>query len=136
MRPSIAEARIFLGHGLDAFEPGVVIANIIEARFGECESKASASVSGIDNIKAAEGKVLIVDGHGDARDRTPVKHAHKEAVGIDRVETGGVAEPRVPAFHAGPVDHRLDARERHSLDAVIALRLAHSVAAYACGLNA
>ena len=136
MRPSIAEPRIFLGHGLDAVEPGIAIADIVEARFGERQSKAPAPVSGIDDIEAAKCEVVVVDGHRHARDRAAVKHAHEEAVGIDRVETGGVAQPRVPAFRGGPVDDRLDARKRHSLYAVIALRLAHSVAAYACGLSA
>ena len=136
MRSSIAEQRIFLGHGLDAVEPGIAIADIVEARFGERESKAPAAKSRIDDIKATEGEVLIVDGHGDARDRAAVEHAHEEAVGIDGVETGGVAQPRIPAFRGGPVDDVSTLRERHCLDAVIALRLAHYVAACACGLNA
>jgi len=35
MRSSIAKPRIFLGHGLDAVEPGIAIADIVEARFGQ-----------------------------------------------------------------------------------------------------
>lgn len=57
-------------------------------------------------------------------------------VRINGVEARGIAEARVPALASRPVDRRLDLRERHRLDAVVALRLAHSVAARACGLDA
>src|SRR5262249_57395239 len=57
------------------------------------------------DIEAEEREGAIVIEAGNGRGRRAVELADKKSMGIDGVETRGVAQPGIPAFARGPI-HR------------------------------
>ena len=120
-----AEPLISLCHGLDAVQPDIAVARIGEHGFGQRQTKALAAIVRRHDVEADKGKLRIVGWDRTARDHPSIEHARKEAVGIDGMETGRVAQAGVPALSRGPVDGEIELRKRHPADAILTRRIAH-----------
>src|SRR5262249_8760821 len=116
-----AEARlpviVLLRH--HAVEPDHAGARMRDRLLPDAQTVAAPAQIGPYDVEAEEGEAGVIVDARDGRGRLAVELADEEAVRIDRGETGGVGQSRVPGFGCGPIDRDGDFVRPHRPDAQV-----------------
>src|SRR5437870_2082394 len=115
-----------------AVEPDGARAGMCDRPVPDTQPIAAAAQVTPHEIEAEECEGAIVIETGNGRGRRALELANEKPLGIDSVETRGVAQPGIPAFTRGPIYGDGDLRRPHRANAQLTSACHFALLAIAC----